>query len=194
MNRFLSACSSSGKNLPNIMQPVLLAIVAQAPLHSCVIAQRVIETGFFPDQSDVTIIYRMLNSMASNGILAQKEADSPTVPNLKLYAITPLGRECLRNWIRAFSAHHERLTSILTYLFNIKTECSACEADLPADPFFEAAPPAGATAPKTSHAESPREALVDALERCRGNKSKAARELGISRTELYNRLREFSLS
>ena len=189
MNPFLSACSRSGKNLPNIMQPILLALVAQAPLHSCVIAQRFIETGFFPEQSDVAAIYRMLNSMASNSLLMQKEAESPAVPNLKLYAITPLGRECLKNWTRTLSAHHDQLALILKYHFRVEAECSDHETSP-----FEMFQPAEKTAPKASRADSSREDLVDALERCKGNKSRAARELGISRTELYNRLREFSLS
>lgn len=38
-----------------------------------------------------------------------------------------------------------------------------------------------------------REEMIEILENCQGNKSKAARALGISRTELYNRLKKLSI-
>ena len=40
---------------------------------------------------------------------------------------------------------------------------------------------------------SMREAIITALARNNGNKSRTARDLGISRTELYKKLKKFSL-
>jgi two-component system, NtrC family, response regulator HydG len=39
-----------------------------------------------------------------------------------------------------------------------------------------------------------RELITKALANCKGNKSKAAAQLGISRTQLYVRLRKYQLS
>lgn len=52
---------------------------------------------------------------------------------------------------------------------------------------------AGSSLQKTRDQAS-REAICAALQRCRGNKSKTALELGISRMELYNKLKKLNIS
>ena len=56
------------------------------------------------------------------------------------------------------------------------------------DPAHPAPPPAPATL-----ADGEREQILAALERCRGNKSKAADELGISRRTIHRKLKEWNL-
>ncbi len=129
VNTCLEACPCSGGNLPKLMQPILLSIVAQAPLHGYVIAQRVMQTGLFGNQSpDVTGIYRMLKSMVNDGVLEQKEVESPVGPTRKLYTVTPLGRECIKHWILSLSAHREHLDNVLGCLIRVQDEASAPEA------------------------------------------------------------------
>ena len=62
-----------------------------------------------------------------------------------------------------------------------------------------AAPPmptsgAAATAPMPSLAEIEKQSIIEALSRANGNKSRAAEMLGLSRMQLYTRLRRFSLA
>jgi sigma-54 dependent transcriptional regulator, acetoin dehydrogenase operon transcriptional activator AcoR len=45
----------------------------------------------------------------------------------------------------------------------------------------------------TSLAEVEKNAILGALERAKGNKARAAAALGITRTKLYTRLRQFGL-
>lgn len=121
VNTCLESCPCSGGNLPKLMQPILLSIVAQAPLHGYAIAQHVMQTGLFGSQSpDVTGIYRMLKSMVNDGVLEQKESESPVGPPRKLYTVTPLGRECIKHWIISLSAHREHLNNVLDCLNRVQ--------------------------------------------------------------------------
>ena len=54
-----------------------------------------------------------------------------------------------------------------------------------------AKPPAGA--PTTNLRTVERETIVQVLRECRGNKARAARRLGLTRTQLYGRLRKYGL-
>jgi Nif-specific regulatory protein len=56
----------------------------------------------------------------------------------------------------------------------------------------ETAPPA-ADAPVTPLAEAERQIVADAMQKARGNKSRAARLLGLTRSQLYTRLKRFGL-
>lgn len=65
--------------------------------------------------------------------------------------------------------------------------------DLPAGHGRDPEPPAAGSAPLTLE-EAERRAIVAALQHCRGDKAKAARTLGISRSTLYEKLRRHGLS
>jgi sigma-54 dependent transcriptional regulator, acetoin dehydrogenase operon transcriptional activator AcoR len=56
------------------------------------------------------------------------------------------------------------------------------------------APTAPFGAPTTDLNAVERDMIIQALAECAGNKSKAAARLGISRTQLYVRLRRYKLS
>jgi transcriptional regulator of acetoin/glycerol metabolism len=47
--------------------------------------------------------------------------------------------------------------------------------------------------PATSLAESERRMVADALGKARGNKSRAAKALGLTRAQLYTRMKRFGL-
>jgi len=51
----------------------------------------------------------------------------------------------------------------------------------------------GAPPPATSLAESERRMVADALAKARGNKSHAAKALGLTRAQLYTRMKRFGL-
>ena len=121
MDSVLKTCPCSGGNLPKLMQPILLSLVALEPLHGYVIAQRVMQTGLFGNQSpDVTGIYRMLRSMVNDGVLEQKEVDSPVGPSRKLYSVTLLGRECLGQWMQSLLQHRDHLNNVLAILEQVQ--------------------------------------------------------------------------
>src|SRR6185436_11642713 len=62
-------------------------------------------------------------------------------------------------------------------------------ADLPLH--IAAKPPAGA--PTTNLRTVERETIAQVLRECRGNKARAARRLGLTRTQLYGRLQKYGL-
>ncbi len=61
-------------------------------------------------------------------------------------------------------------------------------------PSDEAAVPAAPELPVPSLAEAERQMVADALQKARGNKSRAAKLLGVTRSQLYTRLKRFGLN
>ena len=66
----LTDCPCSGVNLPRFVQPVILAMLAEGPLHGYLVAQQLAETPLFRKQPpDATGVYRVLKAMEQNGVL-----------------------------------------------------------------------------------------------------------------------------
>ena len=121
----LETCPCSGGTLPRFVQPVLLSLVFQEPLHGYAIARKLKETGLFGLQSpDITGIYRMLKEMKLNGILEEQAGPPGSGPARKYYAITPLGRQCLDRWISSLSSHHKQLNHVLRFMCSIRRAAS----------------------------------------------------------------------
>ena len=60
----LDSCPCSGVHLPRFVQPVLLALLVQEPMHGYALRQKMLATGLFAaDCPDMTGIYRNLRDM-----------------------------------------------------------------------------------------------------------------------------------
>jgi len=94
-----SQCPCVGATLDKLVQPAMLAILAQGPLHGYELARKIGEIPHFLDEApDVSGIYRMLKSLESRGIVTSDWDISEGGRPKRLFTITDAGRQCLENW------------------------------------------------------------------------------------------------
>ncbi len=109
-----SACACSGANLPKLVQPSILAALAEEPLHGYAISQRIAREGAHlgapPDHSG---IYRLLRGMEKRGLVTSKLAESDAGPARREYALTPAGRACLARWVESLSRYRATIDAVL---------------------------------------------------------------------------------
>jgi len=66
----LNECPCSGKTLARLIQPAVMTVLADEPLHGYVIVQRLTAMTMFRDHGpDITGVYRLLKSMEKKGFV-----------------------------------------------------------------------------------------------------------------------------
>ena len=112
----MTHCPCSGINLPRLVQPVVLALLAEEPLHGYLLIRQLAETGLFSAASpDTTGVYRLLRNMEREELLCSSW-DRDCIPARKIYAITEKGRYCLERWVCSLRSHQRFLSDVLLFL------------------------------------------------------------------------------
>ncbi|WP_425059608.1 hypothetical protein SCACP_02020 [Sporomusa carbonis] len=110
----IKKCPCMGINLDKLIQPAILTLLSAAELHGYIIVQKLQETcilqGKRPDPSGV---YRCLRLMEQRGLVTAVWNVSDPGPARRLYTITDIGLECLRNWIHTLENYHRSLGNFL---------------------------------------------------------------------------------
>ncbi|MGA2067196.1 MAG: PadR family transcriptional regulator [Thermoguttaceae bacterium] len=110
----LKACPCVGGTLDKLVQPAILAVLAEGPLHGYGLARRIAALpAFAGDRPDVSGIYRFLKAMHRKGLVESTWGVSESGPAKKTYQITATGRQCLRLWVRTLQHHHQVITALL---------------------------------------------------------------------------------
>ena len=110
----LTDCPCKGGTLDRLIQPAILAVLAEGPLHGYRLAARISEIpGFARQKPNVSGVYRFLTSMERKGLVIASWDTSSRGPAKKCYRITPDGRECLSRWIKSLEDHRRSIASLL---------------------------------------------------------------------------------
>lgn len=110
----LADCPCSGGTLDRLIQPAILAVLAEGPLHGYRIAERIGEMGMFAGHTpDTSGVYRFLKGMESKGFVVSNWDTSEGGPARKAYQITTAGESCLRQWIRTLEEYRGGITVLL---------------------------------------------------------------------------------
>lgn len=116
MLRPIDRCPCSGGTQPRFLQPLLLALILEAPEHGYGLRTRLQGLGLFPEgEPDMTGIYRALRDMVKNGVLTVA-AEKGAGPDRRRYVATDRGRECLERWARSLGGTRTRLNGVLAVL------------------------------------------------------------------------------
>lgn len=107
-------CPCTGATLDRLIQPAILVILAEGPLHGYRVAERIGEMpGFGGQKPDASGIYRFLKSMERKRLVLSSWDLSDSGPAKKCYQLAPEGRECLEHWIKTLEAYRHGITELL---------------------------------------------------------------------------------
>ncbi len=117
----LNECPCSGKTLARLIQPAVMAILTDEPLHGYVILQRLSSMTMFQDHGpDITGIYRLLKTMEKKGLVISSWELAHSGPAKRRYALTQEGKACLARWITTLHTYRTAVSDLL----DIATSCT----------------------------------------------------------------------
>ena len=109
-----AACPCVGATLDKLIQPALLVVLAQGPLHGYELAKRIGEIpGFLDEQPDISGIYRLLKSLESRGMVISDWETAKGERAKRIFTLTDNGRRCLENWHETLSRHCMAINALL---------------------------------------------------------------------------------
>ena len=89
----LIGCPCTGATLDKLIQPAILAVLADGPIHGYGLAERLgVMPAFAGEKPDVSGVYRFLKAMERRGLVSSSWDLSENGPAKKTYAITAAGR------------------------------------------------------------------------------------------------------
>ena len=107
-------CPCSGATLDRLIQPAILVVLAESPLHGYRLAERIGDLpGFTGERPDLSGIYRVLKVMEGHGLVSSAWDVSETGPAKKSYRITPAGLQCLKRWVKTLEQYRNNVTGLL---------------------------------------------------------------------------------
>jgi DNA-binding PadR family transcriptional regulator len=110
----LSTCPCAGNTLDRLVQPAILTVLAQGPLHGYRVAEQISQRLALGDQKpDMSGIYRFLKVMEEKGLAAASWDLPHGGPPRKCYEITPLGERCLAQWIETLERYRDGINELL---------------------------------------------------------------------------------
>lgn len=93
-------CACTGKSLARIVQPAVLAVLADEPLHGYLIVQRLMDLKMFrEDAPDAAGVYRVLRTMEAEGLVTAVWNLGEAGPAKRCFQLTVVGRACMERWI-----------------------------------------------------------------------------------------------
>jgi DNA-binding PadR family transcriptional regulator len=111
-------CSCSGRSLPRLIQPAIMAVLAREPLHGYRIAEALARDAALRDPSpDPAGIYRLLKNMERDGYVAGSRDDGRSGgPARRRYALTEKGLACLRMWLHTLRSYQNSVAALIAFL------------------------------------------------------------------------------
>jgi DNA-binding PadR family transcriptional regulator len=110
----LNQCPCSGKTLGRLLQPAILAVLANGPVHGYRVAHQVGRLEMFHGQSpDPTGVYRALKAMQSRRLVLAKWDLSEAGPAKREYRLTRTGKDCLARWVCTLAGYRDAIDDLL---------------------------------------------------------------------------------
>jgi DNA-binding PadR family transcriptional regulator len=128
-------CPCTGRNLPRLLHPAIMAVLAHGPLHGYLITEELEGQPVLADAApDPAGVYRMLKAMERDGYLTG--TDLPGTgrgPARREFSLTPKGCACLRTWVSTLRRYQEDLAILADFLDRRCKAAAELTPDLPED-------------------------------------------------------------
>ena len=112
--RTFSQCPCVGATLDKLVQPAMLAILAEGTLHGYELTRKIGEIPHFLDEApDISGVYRMLKALETRGMVTSDWDISQGGRPKRLFTITNEGKQCLKHWNDTLRNYHKTIGSLL---------------------------------------------------------------------------------
>jgi len=109
----LDQCACSGKTLTRFVRPVVLALLAQAPVHGYDILRQLQENEIFADAApDASGVYKMLKTMTAEGLVTGDWDTKKNGPARRPFHITAKGHKCLSRWADTLESYQQNIVEL----------------------------------------------------------------------------------
>jgi len=107
-------CPCAGSTLDKLVQPALLIILSEGPLHGYGLVERLSQTPMFGgEKPDGAGVYRFLKAMENKGLVAAQWDTSQRGPARRSYEITAAGKRCLCTWLKTLEAYRDGINYLV---------------------------------------------------------------------------------
>lgn len=114
-------CSCEGHTLDRLLQPTVMALLAEGPQHGYVLVERLSESPLLAGtKPNDTGVYRLLKSLEEQQLVCHELAESRQGPSKRVYELTDLGRECLSKWIDTLDAYHQAVAELVAMMKKLR--------------------------------------------------------------------------
>ena len=113
----MAKCACSGRSLGRLLQPAVMSVLADEPLHGYLVAQRLQQLAMFEDeQPDFAGLYRVLGGMERQGLLRARWDTAESGPPKRCYELTNPGRQCLAQWLITLRQYRHDIDNLVQHL------------------------------------------------------------------------------
>jgi DNA-binding PadR family transcriptional regulator len=113
----LKGCACTGKSLPRLLRPAILSVLAKNSSHGYAMIEELKRLAVVGDHPpDHTGVYRMLQVMEKEGLVASDWECGASGPARHNYRLTPKGRACLERWKRTLDEYRRTIDMLLKSL------------------------------------------------------------------------------
>lgn len=121
----MKECVCTGKSLPRLLRPGVMAFLAQGEAHGYQIAQHLSGMRIFVGrQPDHAGIYRALKEMADEGLVTSAWQTGESGPAKKVFALTSDGKACLETWLVTLCDYRDAINEMVALLR--RNQSAAC--------------------------------------------------------------------
>jgi DNA-binding PadR family transcriptional regulator len=107
-------CACSGKTLGRLLQPAVMGILAEQPLHGYLIVQRLTRLAMFKaNPPDPTGLYRLLRGMEDEKLVTATWDLADSGPAKRRFELTRSGRQCLTQWVETLKEYRRCIDDLL---------------------------------------------------------------------------------
>jgi len=113
----LTSCACTGRSLPKLVRPAALSVLAKGASHGYAIIEEMKRLALCGDRPpDHTGVYRALQAMETEGLIASDWEHPPSGPAKRSYKLTPKGRTCLKKWKGTLEDYRRTIDMLLRSL------------------------------------------------------------------------------
>lgn len=112
-------CACEGHTLDRLLQPTVMALLAESPMHGYALGERLRELPLMKgSKPDASGLYRLLDMLEKQGVVTHRLTDSEVGPAKRIYELTTAGKKCLTKWGNTLENYQQDIAKLVEMMRN----------------------------------------------------------------------------